>query len=48
MTEIELESYFKIAIWGSPVVVLFLLILSAFFQVLKLHLLHQVALNSEV
>ena len=32
MTEIELESYFKIAIWGSPVVVLFLLILSAFFS----------------
>ena len=32
MTEIELVSYFKIAIWGSPVVVLFLLILSAFFS----------------
>ena len=32
MIEIELESYFKIAIWGSPVVVLFLLILSAFFS----------------
>ena len=41
MIENNLETYFKVATWSSPIVVIFLLILSAFFQVLKLLLQRQ-------